>query len=440
MAGPTSNSATDLSVKPVPQDERVGKGSLSMAWWAVCSAMFYIIVGGTLALDYGTFNAIVGMLLSVLLYAFITAIMARHAILTGHSVTSFSVELFGRKGSLLAALILGATAIYYAVFEGSVIAVAISHLTPSISYTVAALIVVAYSVPLTLGKIQAWLDKLNGVLLPFYALGLIAAIGMSIYKYGYSPDWINFGPAVPPAYGWWNCFVSYMGIWVLMLFAYEYAKFGKPTDSGFHARWNFGLPFYFVTIVVNGVCGIYLVSSVPDIGKITEVSVVLAILSLLGVWGLVFVWATQTRINSANFFVATSNVRILGQSLGMRLPYAGWVMIVGVLVFLLMLADVFSYLLEALAYQGIIVVAWVGVAFSRIMAIRKDGSLLHPGDAKSYNAAGLIAWSLASATGFALMQVSGPLATLSAPATALVAYGVTCLSFKKAPAIVAKAT
>lgn len=440
MAGPTSDSATDLSVKPVPQDERVGKGSLSMAWWAVCSAMFYIIVGGTLALDYGTFNAIVGMLLSVLLYAVITAIMARHAILTGHSVTSFSVELFGKKGSLLAALILGATAIYYAVFEGSVIAVAISHLTPSISYTVAALIVVAYSVPMTLGKIQAWLDKLNGVLLPFYAFGLLAAIGMSVYKYGYAADWIHFGPAVPPAYGWWNCFVSYMGIWVLMLFAYEYAKFGKPADSDFHARWNFGLPFYFVTILVNGVCGIYLVSSVPDIGKITEVSVVLAILSLLGVWGLVFVWATQTRINSANFFVATGNVRILGQSLGLRLPYAGWVMIVGALVFMLMLADVFSYLLEALAYQGIIVVAWVGVAFARILAVRKDSELPGAVEAKPYNAAGLLAWSLASVTGFALMHVSGPLATLSAPATALVAYGVTYLSFKKSSALMAKAT
>jgi len=411
-----------------------------MAWWAVCSAMFYIIVGGTLALDYGTFNAIVGMLLSVLLYAVITAIMTRHAILTGHSVTSFSVELFGQKGSLLAALILGATAIYYAVFEGAVIAVAISHLTPSISYTLAALIVVAYSVPLTLGKIQAWLDKLNGVLLPFYALGLIAAIGMSVYRYGYAADWVNFGPAVPPAYGWWNCFVSYMGIWVLMLFAYEYAKFGKQEDSGFHARWNFGLLFYFVTILVNGVCGIYLVSSVPDIGEITEVSVVLAILSLLGIWGLLFVWATQTRINSANFFVATGNVRILGQSLGLHLPYVGWVVIVGVLVFVLMLADVFSYLLEALAYQGIIVVAWVGVAFSRIMAIRKDASLLSVGDPKSYNAAGLIAWSLASAIGFALMHVAGPLSTLSAPATAVIAYGVTRLSFRKSAGVIAKAT
>ena len=115
-------------------------------------------------------------------------------------------------------------------------------------------------------------------------------------------------------------------------------------------------------------------------------------------------------------------------------------MIVGALVFMLMLADVFSYLLEALAYQGIVVVAWVGVAFARILAVRKDSELPGAVEAKPYNAAGLLAWSLASVTGFALMHVSGPLATLSAPATALVAYGVTYLGFKKSSALMAKAT
>jgi hypothetical protein len=357
--------------------------------------------------------------------------MTRHAIKTGHSVTSFSVELFGSKGAVLAAIILGATAIYYAVFEGSVIALAINHLFPSITHTVAALIVVAYSVPLVLGKIQVWLDKLNGVLLPIYVIGLIAAVCISISEYGYSTNWMTFGPSNPSPYGWWNCFVYYMGIWVLMLFAYEYAKFGKPSDAEFHSKWNFGFLFYFVTIVVNGACGIYLVSSVPSIEKISEISVVLAILSLLGFWGLVFVWATQTRINSANYFVATTNLKTIGQFFGIRMNWGWWAVVVGALVFVLMLADVFKYLMEALAYQGIIVVAWVGVALSRIIEVRKldDGGLLSaPG--KSVNYGGLAAWLVASVVGVVLMNCTGWLATLSAPATAIVAYTVMRLNTK----------
>ena len=70
-------------------------------------------------------------------------------------------------------LIFFATATYYAIFEGSVIAVAFQHYT-GLSYPLAALIVVVDSVVLIFGSIQNWLDKLNGVLLPFYLLGIIA--------------------------------------------------------------------------------------------------------------------------------------------------------------------------------------------------------------------------------------------------------------------------
>ena len=42
----------------------------------------------------------------------------------------------------------------------------------------AALIVFCYSVPLVFGSVQHWLDKFNGVLLPFYLLGLLAAVGL----------------------------------------------------------------------------------------------------------------------------------------------------------------------------------------------------------------------------------------------------------------------
>jgi purine-cytosine permease-like protein len=137
-----------------------------MAFWSCCSAMAWIVIATTLASAYGTRNALIGLILTVLSYGAINFFIARYAIRTGLSVSLFSRVLFGRTGSALATLIFAATAIYYAVFEGSVIAVAATFLYGGLDYKIAALIVVLYSVPLVFGSVQHWLDKFNGVLLP----------------------------------------------------------------------------------------------------------------------------------------------------------------------------------------------------------------------------------------------------------------------------------
>ncbi|MDH4556092.1 allantoin permease [Pseudomonas sp. BN417] len=417
----TQEQDIDLSTQPVPLDARMGKLSLTMAWWAVCSAMFYIVVGASLALAYGARNAIIGMLLSVVCYGVINAVISRFAVRSGLSVALFSRVLFGRLGASLATLIFFSTAIYYAVFEGSVIAVAFNHLYPSISYPVAALLVVLYSVPLIFGSVQNWLDKFNGVLLPFYLFGLLAAVALSIGEYGYQPQWLDFGPAAPSASGWWDCFTAYMGVWVLMMFTFDYARFGKPEDARYHGRWNFGMPFYLVTFLLNGMAGIYLAASIPRQGELSEVTVVLAILQLMGIWGLLFVWVTQTRINTANYYLATVNMQaFFGDLLRLRHSRLVWALVVGAVVYGLMLADVFAWLLKALAWQGVFVVAWVGVALAHILG--KGAAQVT--DSPNLNAGGLVAWFCGVLLGFALMQAGGVLQSFSAPLTFLVSASV----------------
>ncbi|ARQ75171.1 allantoin permease [Pseudomonas fragi] len=424
MAASTQSNQTEHNPvhEPVPSQARMGRLSLTMAWWAVCSAMFYIVVGASLALSYGARNALIGMLLSVISYGLVNSVLSRFAIRSGLSVALFSRLLFGSTGACLATLIFFSTAIYYAVFEGSVIAVALNHLYPQLAYPVAALVVVLYSVPLILGSVQHWLDKFNGVLLPVYLGGLLVAVGLSINRYGYQPQWLDFGPETPSAFGWWDCFVAYMGVWILMLFTFDYARFGKTEDAGYHGRWNFGMPFYAVTFLLNGAAGIYLVSSIPHEGALNEVSVVLAILQLMGLWGLLFVWATQTRINTANYYLATLNMQAFFVRFGLRGSYLMWALVVGVIVYVLMLADVFGYLLKALAYQGIFVVAWVGVALAQILYGRSDIAALDR--VPAFNPAGLTAWFGASALGLALMFAGGSVSSFSAPLTAIVAFGL----------------
>ena len=78
MAGALSTSPTTPE-QPVPEARRLGRGSLTMAWWGICSAMFYLVVAAALAMGYGTLNALIGLLLSVFSYGAINAVIARHA-------------------------------------------------------------------------------------------------------------------------------------------------------------------------------------------------------------------------------------------------------------------------------------------------------------------------------------------------------------------------
>nr|WP_067286888.1 allantoin permease [Marinobacterium profundum] len=420
----------DYSVEAVPHGERMKKSSLTMAWWAICSAMFWLVVAATLAMNFGTLNAIIGLVLSVITFGVVNGIIARYAIKTGLSVALFSRVLFGHLGASLATLIFFATAIYYSVFEGSVIAVAIQSYFPSLTLNEAYLLVVFYSVPLVFGSVQNWLDKFNGVLLPFYILGLIAAVVMSIWAFGYSNDWLTMGPETGPVEnGWWNCFTYFMGVWILMMYTWDYARFGHQDDADYHAKVNFGMPFYLFTFLVNGLVGIFLAATIPTEGGLSEVSVVLAIIQLMGIWGLLFVWVSQTRINTANFYLAAENMQAFFERFGLvRVPRFAWAMAVGAVVYFLMRLNVFSFILQALAYQGIFVVAWVAIALAHIFSPRYDqlfdGRIEYQLDrVTALNPCGLIAWFLAAGLGILLLNYGNPeLALFASPVTFVVAF------------------
>ena len=152
IQGNTEKVDVDYSAIPVPYDARMPKGALTMAWWAMCSAMFWLVVAATLAVNFGTQNALLGLALSAIVYSLVNAVIVRFAIRTGLSVALFSPILFGEAGAAIATVIFFATAIYYGVFEGSVIAVAIHSFVPAISLTLMYLIVVSYSVLLIFGE------------------------------------------------------------------------------------------------------------------------------------------------------------------------------------------------------------------------------------------------------------------------------------------------
>lgn len=406
-----------------------------MAWWAVFSAMFWIYVAVASAGAVGVVNTIIGMVLTIMTYGAINLVLSRFAARTGLTVSLFSRTLFGRVGSALASLIFAATALYYAVFEGSIIAVAF-HQYFGGSMVIWYAVVVIYAIPLALGGVQNWLDKLNGLLLPLYLAGLIAVVVAATMIKGVPTDWIGNAAASSTLPGWLTSYLIYMGVYIMMMYTFDYARLGRKRDEKFLGTVAFGWVFYAFTFGLNGLVGIYIMSAWKL--EASETGVVQAFISSLGLVGLLVILISQTRINTANYFLASENLSAFASRVfRLDLPRFVWVIVCGALAFLLMLTDVLSYLLKALAWQGVFVTAWVAIALVFIGLNWKKQDLvpdIRPANLQAISP-GAAAWVFASATGIALTeQTAWPIvAQLTPLITVALAAGVYYGAYKLSP-------
>jgi hypothetical protein len=203
----------DYSLHVVPRTWRMDRFKLTMAWYGVATAFFYIYLAAFIALAYGTTNALIGIGLTVVAYSLVNTIILRFASTSGLTVALFSRSMFGFVGAAIATLIFAATCIYFLVFEGSVIAVAAeAYFGGPIKLWYA--VVIALTAPLVWKGVRTWLDRLNGVLLPFYVIALVAVVVWALADKGYN----GFLPDVEAAPGttlpWLQAFTAYMGVWV----------------------------------------------------------------------------------------------------------------------------------------------------------------------------------------------------------------------------------
>lgn len=422
-------STDDFIDRPVPAQARLGKWSVTMAYWAMFSAVFWMVLASATAESVGVRGTIIGMALSVVSFGVINTVFAHHATRTGLSVELLSRRLFGLVGSLLAPLIFAATALYYGVFEGSIIAETLKSYFGG-SLRLWYLVVVLYALPLVARGVRHWLDRLNGFLLPFYLAGLVAVVVAATVRHGYPVGWLSAtAHSAGPLPGWLSCYLIYMGLWVMVMYTYDFARLGKPSDAKFLGRISFGWIFYLFTFGLNGLVSIYIMS-VWHIAN-TEIGVVQAIISSLGGFGVALVLISQTRINTANYYMASVNLEsFAARMLRLRAPRIIWVVVCGVLAYLFMLTNVLSYLLTALAWQGVFVTAWVAIALVHIVLHRRSESadIVAAMDTVTGRKLtwGTLAWLVASGIGlFLIQQTALPgLAQLGPVITAVLAAGL----------------
>ncbi|AQH02042.1 hypothetical protein A9R05_21770 [Burkholderia sp. KK1] len=402
----------DYSRHVVPLTARSGRWGLTMAFWAVASALFFLYISVVVAQTVGTVDAIIGIVISVALFGVVNNIFSKRAISNGLTVGLLSRRLFGGVGAIITTLLLGMTAVYFAVFEGSIIAVALKqYFGPNIDIRWWYLLVVLYALPLVIGGVQVWLDKLNGALLPLCVIGIVVIVVAAGKLNGFSMSFLKIPATTKVALpGWLWATIVYMGDFAQMMFTIDYARFGKPKDAKFHGTMTFGPVFYIAAFLVNGLVGIFLMNTVFPGLKASENGVAEAIISASGVFGLVFIILSQTRINTANYYLASVNLGgFAARAFGLRLPRIVWVGVAGLLVYALMLTNVFSYLLKALAWQGSAITAWVAIALTHYMLEKdsRNGPEFRPGRVRQVTP-GAWAFLISTAAGIALIELGNP--------------------------------
>jgi len=410
--------ADDYSTHVVPFSARVGRWQLAMSFWSILSAIAWLFYGALVAGLYGTRNAVIALVLSIVIYSAVNMMLARWGMRSGLNSTLLSRRMFGVYGAFLTALLVAANVTWYAVFESSVIAVAFQEYFEGGDIRIWYLVVVVAMLPLMLGSVQTWLARLNGLLLPLYVGGVIAAVIVAAVRYN-TDGWFSFGGVVPEAAraypGWVLALMIYMGIWLLMPTTVDFARFGKAGDERFHENITFGPLFYAWLFLGNGVAGAFLVGAVLPNEPAAETGVVRAMLATLGIVGLLIILASQTRINSLNYYLSSANWQRLFSGLtGLRIPRLVWVVVVSVAVYLLMLTNVFSYLQRALTWQGVLLVAWGAIVVTHFVLV--------PGDRKlgaEFRALrlppvtwGLAAWLVSAGVGIYLVEAPSAPASL----------------------------
>ena len=421
----------DYSLHVVPRSWRMSRRSMIMAWSSLLAAMFWLVLGAAMALTVGSRDALIGIGLSVVTYGLVNYVLATFAARSGLTVALMSRGLFGYLGAAVATLVFAAGAIYYATFEGSVAAVALKTYFGG-NLKLWYLVVVVTSVPLVLGGVRRWLEKMNAALLPIFVVGAVVAVVWATVRHGYTSDWLHLqgAPDAVSGPGWLFAFAVYMGVWLMMFYTIDFARFGREEDASFNGVVTFGPAFYFCTLFVNALIGIYLATTLPPAGPFSEAGLVVGIVKLMGPLGVIFILATQTKINSANLYLASTNLEsFFSRALGLTLPRTVWVGVAGVSVFLLMLTNVFSFLVTALNYQAVVVVAWVGIALVELTLrrlFRLPAMEFRPGRVPAFYVPGLVSWGVSSAIGIYLLRAYPATA---ATYGALITFAVSSISY-----------
>ena len=166
-----------------------------------------------------------------------------------------------------------------------------------------------------------------------------------------------------------------MGIWILMMFTMDFARFAKPEDEKYHIGVTFGWALLPADVPrerpASASCSCSTFGITFDELAGQESALPVKIVNLTGILGLALIAITQFRINTVNLYLASTNLQSFFSRLHLNSRARSGSIVACVICYLLMLTNIFSYVLDALNYQGIVIVAWVAVALAHVVYLRR---------------------------------------------------------------------
>lgn len=399
----------------VPVQRRISRWSLFSGWSAMSSAMAWVFYGALAASLAGVEQAMIGMVVAAVAHSVLSAISLKRGVNWGLNSLLIARELFGWRGAALAPAIILVVIIYFAAFESTVMAVALQSFFGVGDVRIWYAIVVVGMTPLMLGGMQTWFNKLNAWTLPIYFFGIIAAVIVAGFRFGWEGDFSAFEVhntgGIP---GWLTVFMLYVGVWAMIPDCQDIARFGRKEDLKFHQNVTFGAIFTLITFLFNGVAGILLAGLALSGGALSESGVVDGVVRSLGVIGLIVIIVSQLRINSGNFYLASINwERLVGVFTTRNLKRTHWVLLTSGIVFISMFFNLLSHVGVIMAWIGVFTVSWVGMMIVHLLIHGNNVPEFRPARLHAF-APGFLVWMLATAAGIIALQLPQQFPLLSA--------------------------
>ncbi|TYB40124.1 purine-cytosine permease family protein [Actinomadura chibensis] len=372
-----SESREDFALRYVPVGFRHWSVlSLFGVMLGITTALFFLAWGGVLVQTYGTRDLVVGMVVASAILGAISYLWADLASRTGLNSDLLSRGAgFGFMGSAFTSIIYTFNFLLFFAVEGAIMANAVMARWPQIPSAAVYSVTGLVCIPLTWYGLRL-MNILMWVTLPVIVvfLGLTvweaAQRPMTVDFWGYEPSSPVAAAAGPPIL---QLMATALALSSTVPVATDMARFIPPHRRRIGA-FLVGPVFVAMTLLVPVLLGAWLSLRFgeTDPGRYLP--------SVFGVWGVLFVVATQLRINTSNVYsgsLAYSN--FFCRAFHFTPGRHWWVVLTVVLGTALMFGDVYSHLNDALTFEGVFIIAWV-MAVVADMTVNKKLLKLSPED------------------------------------------------------------
>jgi purine-cytosine permease-like protein len=354
--------AEDYALRKVPAHWKRPAFSFAISLSGLTSSVFFLALGGQLTLTFGFPAAMTSFVIATVLGWLGSAVIARVTAMTGLDLDLITRGSgFGFLGSAITSLIYAVNWMMYAAIEAAYLGTALHSKIPALPTPVWFLVTAFVTVPICWygftqnDFVQRWLG-------PIFLVGLVWLVVAAVRDSHLSPSFSHPGFTVGALLGSLGALLP--NVVIQILGTGDFSRFIRKAEVRKAMLAGPAVVIaavYLISFPAGAVLALYTGSDNPGT----------YITGLLGIFGLVWITATQLRINNMNYYsgsLALANFasRILHFVPGRRF----WVMVVGVVAFIGAMFDVEDHLIGVVSFMGIFCLAWLGVLIADICVIK----------------------------------------------------------------------